>query len=249
LNLRATHLTFQETTAAQLSSLTSLQSLDLSDNPLRVPPVILGMDQLSSLNLNNTRITTCPVGIMDQPYMTMLDLRSNQIRRVPQAVMNQAIARDRVLLWNNPLSDEDTLQRLVTHREQTGINLWLSAPGPEYSQPVAWLNGVEAAQRSARLEVWQRLVVRPGGGRFLGTMNTLTLTADFQVNYLELQARVWRLLIEADASDELLKRLTRNAPIPAGALDNPIAVFTALESRAQLYRDWVALGQPIPIQQ
>jgi uncharacterized protein YjbI with pentapeptide repeats len=249
LNLRATQLTFEETTAAQLSSLTNLQSLDLSENPLRVPPVILGMDKLRSLNLNNTRITTCPIGVMDQPYLTILDLRNNGIRRVPQAVLNQAIARDRVLLWNNPLDDEDTLRRLVTHREQTGINLWLGAPGPAYSDPLAWLNGIEGTQRNARLEVWQRLALRPGGGRFLGTMNTLTLTADFRVNYLDLQTRVWRLLVDADASDELLERLTRNTPIPAGALDNPVAVFTALESRAQLYRDWAALGQPIPIQQ
>jgi len=249
LNLRATQLTFEETTAAQLSSLTNLQSLDLSENPLRVPPVILGMDKLRSLNLNNTRITTCPIGVMDQPYLTTLDLRNNGIRRVPLAVLNQAIARDRVLLWNNPLDDEDTLRRLVTHREQTGINLWLGAPGPAYSDPLAWLNGIEGTQRNARLEVWQRLALRPGGGRFLGTMNTLTLTADFRVNYLDLQTRVWRLLVDADASDELLERLTRNTPIPAGALDNPVAVFTALESRAQLYRDWAALGQPIPIQQ
>ena len=244
LNLRSTQLTFEQNTAAQLSQLVNLQSLDLSDNPLGVPPVVLGMDQLRSLKLNDTGIATCPVGIMEQPYMTTLDLSNNQIHRVPQAVLNQAIARDRVLLWNNPLTDEDTLQRLVTHREQTGINLWLSAPGPGYSDPATWLNGVEAAQRNVRLEVWRRLALRPGGGRFLGSMNTLSLTADFQVNYLDLQARVWRLLTDVDASDELWARLTLNPPMPAGAFDNPFAVFTALENRAQL----LALGQPIPIQ-
>ena len=247
LNLSSTELAFQENTAAQLSQLVNLQSLDLSYNPLGVPPVVLGMDQLRYLKLNDTGITTCPVGIMDQPYMTTLDLRNNQIRRVPQAVLNQAIARDRVLLWNNPLTDEDTLQRLVTHREQTGINLWLSAQGPGYSDPVAWFNGYEAAQRDARLQVWHRLALKPRGARFLGTMSALTLTADFRVNYLDLQTRVWRLLGEADASEELWGRLTLNPPMPAGAFDNPYAVFTALETRAQLYRDWVAMGQPIPI--
>lgn len=246
LNLRSTHLTFEEDTAAQLSQLVNLQTLDLSNNPLGVPPVVLGMNQLRTLRLNDTGISTCPVGVMNQPYMTLLDLRNNQIRRVPQAILDQAISRDRVLLWNNPLTDEDTLLRLVTHREQTGINLWLSAPGTDYSDPAAWLNGVEVAQRSARLEVWQRLALRQAGGRFLGTMNTLTLTADFRVNYLDLQARVWRLLTDADASNELWGRL-QNAPMPVGALDNPFAVFTALETRAQLYRDWVAVGQPIPI--
>lgn len=247
LNLRSTRLTFQENTAAQLSQLVNLQSLDLSENPLGVPPMVLGMNQLRMLKLNNTGITTCPVGVMEQPYLTTLDLRHNRIHRVPQAVLSQAIARDRVLLWNNPLTDEDTLQRLVRHREQTGINLWLSTPGPDYMQPSAWLHGIEEAQRDTRLQVWQRLALRPRGRRFLETVSSLALTADFRVDYPDLQARVWRLLTEADASQELWGRLTQDAPLPAGAFDNPFAAFTALEDRAKLYSDWVALGRPFPI--
>lgn len=247
LNLRATQLTFRENTAAQLSSLINLQTLDLSENPLGIPPVVLGMNQLRSLNLRDAGITTCPIGIMEQPYLTTLDLRNNLIRRVPPAVMNQAIARDRVLLWDNPLDDTDTLQRLVLHRQRTGINLWLSEPGNDYSDPANWLYGVGEGPRNFRLQIWQRLALRPGGGRFLGTMNTLTLTPDFQVNYLDLQARVWRLLTDANASQELWSRLTRNVPLPAGAFDNPLAVFTALEDRVRLYANWVALGRPFPV--
>jgi hypothetical protein len=246
LNLRATQLNFQENTAAQLSSLTHLQALDLSDNPLGGPPMVLGMDQLRSLSLSNTGISTCPVGIMDQPYLTTLDLRNNRIRRVPQAVLNQAITRDRVLLWSNPLDDEDTLQRLVMHRQRTGINLWLSAPMNDYGNPAIWLRGIEQGPRDTRLQIWQRLALRPGGGRFLGTINTLTLTADFRVDYLDVQSRVWRLLTEAEASQELWARLTRNVRPPAGAFDNPFAAFTTLEDRARLYADWVALGRPFP---
>ena len=249
LNLHATQLVFSERAASQLTDLTSLQSLDLSDNPLGVPPMVLGMNNLRRLNLRNTGISRCPVGIMHEPYLTSLDLRDNQITRVPQTVLNQAIARDRVLLWNNPLTDEDTLRRLITHREQTGINLWLSAVGPDYGDPAAWLNGTEAGLRDARLQIWQRLALKPRGGRFLGTMNTLTLTPDFQVNYLDLQARVWRMLTEADASEELWGRLARDVSMPEGDFDNPLAVFAVLENRMQLYRDWVALGQPIPIEQ
>ncbi|WP_433735455.1 dermonecrotic toxin domain-containing protein [Pseudomonas putida] len=246
LNLRSTHLTLQEHTAGQLSQLVNLQSLDLGNNPLGVPPVVIGMNQLRSLRLDDTQIASCPIGIMDQPYLDALDLSNNQIRRVPQAVLNQAIARDRVLLWNNPLTDEDTLQRLVSHRKRTGINSWLSAPGQDYSDPAAWLRGIEEGARDARLQIWQRLSQRPRGSRFLGTMNTLTLTADFQVDYLDLQARVWRLLTEADASQELWGRVTGNVPMPGGAFDNPMAVFSALEDRAKLYNNWVALGRPFP---
>jgi hypothetical protein len=88
-----------------------------------------------------------------------------------------------------------------------------------------------------------------GGRRFLGTIRALTLTADYRVNYLDLQARVWRLLGDADASQESWARITQDVPMPDGALDNPIAVLTALEERARLYNDWVALGRPFPIEQ
>ncbi|NUU36066.1 leucine-rich repeat domain-containing protein [Pseudomonas sp. C2B4] len=265
LNLRSTWLTFQkntvpepallgdeqvlalpENTAGQLSPLVNLQSLDLSDNPLVFPPVVMGMSQLRSLKLSNTDIKTCPVGIMDQPYLTTLDLQDNQIQRVPQSVLNQAIARDRVLLWRNPINDEDTLQRLVSHREQTGINLWLNTAGNNYGDPAAWLNGIEPALGNARLQIWQRLALKQRGGHFLGTINTLTLTPDFQVNYLDLQARVWRLLAEADASQELWGRLIQDVRLPGGSFDNPFAAFTALEDRARLYTHWVALGRPFP---
>src|SRR5688500_10963529 len=98
LNLKATGLVFTEETASQLSGLTRLQTLDLSENPLGVPPMLLGMNDLRRLNLSDTRITRCPIGIRDEPYMTSLDLRDNRITRVPPAVINQAVSVDRVLL-------------------------------------------------------------------------------------------------------------------------------------------------------
>nr|WP_322784172.1 leucine-rich repeat domain-containing protein [Pseudomonas sp. PCH199] len=247
LNLRSTRLTLREQTAGQLSQLVNLQSLDMSDNPLGVPPVVLGMNQLRSLRLNDTGITTCPVGIMDQPYLTALDLSNNQIRRVPQAVLNQAIARDRVLLRGNPLTDEDTLQRLIRHREQTGINLWLNSPGVSYSDPAVWLRDIAADQQEARLQIWHRLALKRSGLRFLGTINALTLTPDFLVGYLDLQARVWQLLNAADASVELWERLVQVVPRALASADNPFVVFTAMEDRASLYANWVAVGQPFPV--
>jgi hypothetical protein len=230
LNLRATELVFSESAASQLRDLTRLQSLDLSDNPLGVPPLVLGMNDLRQLNLRNTRISRCPIGIREEPYLTTLDLRDNQITRVPPAVINQAVADDRVLLLGNPLTDEDTLRRLVTHREQTGINLWLAAPGADYGSPMVWLKDCDAVLQQSRQALWQRLAGKPSGTRFLAVISRLSLTADFQVGYLSLQARVWRLLHEADVSEEMWSRLSRSS----GRFDHPVAAFGALEDRANL---------------
>jgi len=247
LNLRSTHLAFTEPMASRLSELKQLQRLDLSDNPLGIPPLIVGMKDLRWLSLRNTRITSCPIGIMDPPYMHLLDLRRNQITRVPPAILNQAITPERVLLQGNPLTDEDTLLRLVEHRQQTGINLWLGEPGPHYGDVDEWLQVADEEQRHARLLIWLRLEDKRFGSRFLRTINGLSLTADFRVNYLTLQARVWRLLGEADASEALWAQLARDVEVSEADADNPFAMFMALENRARLYRDWVSMGQPFPL--
>ncbi|MFS2068465.1 dermonecrotic toxin domain-containing protein [Pseudomonas sp. CT11-2] len=247
LNLRSTSLTFSQHSASQLTDLTHLQTLDLSNNSLDVPPLVLGMNDLRRLNLSNTRINTCPVGIMEQPYLTTLDLRNNRITRVPQGVLNQAIARDRVMLQGNPLTDEDTLLRLVDHRRRTGINLWLSEPGANYGNVIEWLREGDQGLREARQLVWQRLAVRPLGSRFLRIMDGMSLTADFRVDYLALQARVWRLLGDADASEALWTQLVQDIGGAEADPENPFVLFTALEDRARFYRDWEAMGRPFPI--
>lgn len=247
LNLKATFLKFRESTASQLRDLINLQSLDLSENPLGVSPVLLGMDELREVNLRSTEISTCPIGIRDEPYLTSLDLRDNRITRIPPAVLSQAVARDRVKLWGNPLTDEDTLRRLVDHRQRTGINLWLSTPGADYGNPVAWLREGDEALRQARRTIWQQLAVKPSGGRFLRVIDGLSLTADFQVDYLALQARVWRLLSEAQASDELWNWLNRTVESTEVDAENPLGMFMSLEDRTRLYRDWVAMGRPFPV--
>jgi hypothetical protein len=247
LNLKGTFLKFRENTASQLSDLLNLQSLDLSENPLSVSPVLLGMDNLREVNLRKTEISTCPIGIRDEPYLTSLDLRDNRITRVPSAVLSQAIVRGRVQLWGNPLTDEDTLRRLISHRQRTGINLWLNAPGPGYGNPEAWLQQGEEALQQVRRTIWQQLAVKPSGSRFLRLIDGLSLTADFQVEYMALQARVWQLLSEAQASDELWNWLNRAVESTEVDAENPLGIFMSLEDRARLYRDWVAMGRPFPV--
>ncbi|WP_339544531.1 dermonecrotic toxin domain-containing protein [Pseudomonas sp. RA_35y_Pfl2_P32] len=245
LNLRSTFLVLDERSAGQISDLRKLQRLDLSDNPLGIPPLVMGLNELQVLNLRGTGISRCPAGVAEQPYLSSLDLQDNQIHRVPQAILNQAVSRDRLGLWGNPLTDEDTLLRLVEHRERTGINLWLSQPGEGYGSAQPWLAEGDPTLQQARQSIWQRLAARPSGTSLLRVIDGLSLSADFQVDYLALQARVWQLLVEADASEELWGWLCQRIESMPGDPHNPFRLFGVLESRARLYRDWVALGRPI----
>ncbi|MGF0238493.1 dermonecrotic toxin domain-containing protein [Rhodococcus sp. IEGM1300] len=231
LNLSDTRLAFTEKSASGLCELHALRSLDLSENPLGVPPLLLGMNNLQRINLRNTGISRCPIGIMDEPYLSYLDLRDNLITRVPQSVFNQATVRGRVQLWGNPITDADTLRRLVTHRQQTGFNLWLSEPGPDYGLPTGWLNESTADERAAAQLIWQQLKDKPSGPRFLRVIDGLSLMADFRVDYLALKARVWRLLGEAHATPALWEQLSEDVEAAAGDADNPLAIFEMLEQR------------------
>ncbi|WP_330220788.1 leucine-rich repeat domain-containing protein [Pseudomonas frederiksbergensis] len=123
LNLKATRLVLTEETAGQLAELTRLQVLDLSENPLGVPPLLIQMTELRQLKLRGAGLRTCPIGILDRPYLESLDLRDNQITRVPEAVRMQSVVQGNLLLSGNPLTDVDSLQWIVAHRTQTGINL------------------------------------------------------------------------------------------------------------------------------
>lgn len=247
LNLKSTRLVLTERTAGQLSDLVHLQVLDLSDNPLGHPPLILGMTELRTLNLSDTGITRYPLGIPDEPQLELLDLSNNQLSRISAQVLAQAVARDRVQLRGNPITDEDSLRRIIAHREQTGINLWLSAPVADLNQPGVWLQRLPEAQVELKRLMWQRLEEKPGSIRFLRVFGGLSRTADFQVSYPVLQARIWRLLDEVDASDELWGLLSKDVALSALDAENPFTSFTRLEHKVRVYRDWVQMGRPIPI--
>jgi hypothetical protein len=45
----------------------------------------------------------------------------------------------------------------------------------------------------------------------------------------------------------LWRRLNQDVEVAEVDADNPVAIFKALEDRAKLYRDWVAMGRPFPL--
>jgi hypothetical protein len=247
LNLRSTGLNLKGARASQFQAFLDLRSLDLSNNPLDVPPVLLGVPNLRRLNLRNTGITSCPIGVAEQPYLDLLDLRDNRISRIPPAIMNQAIAGDHLLLSGNPILDEDTLLRLISHRQRTGINLWLARPGTDYGQLQPWLRDFSAEKRLAGQALWDQLTHTTSGTRLLRAVDGLMLTPDFMVFYQELQTRLWLLLIEAQDSRELLGRLGQYLENTVVDATNPMATLGNLLNRVQLYRDWERAGRPFPI--
>ncbi|MBU6957920.1 leucine Rich Repeat (LRR)-containing protein [Pseudomonas sp. CVAP len=237
LNLKATRLVLTEGTVGQLAELTRLQELDLSENPLGLSPAVFDMSELRQLNLRRAELRSCPVFTLDFHGLERLDLRDNQITRVPESVRKQSVVEGNVLLSGNPLTDVDSLRWIVAHRKQTGINLWMGSGIRGVARPNAWLTGLlpeQAAQQTAR---WERIFAKGGNGRFFDTLAALTRTADFLVDYAPLQQRVWRMVEEMDASQELCQHLFEGMEWSGFDGGDPFASFVRLEDRITLLKE------------
>ena len=100
LNLRNNQLRLDEQAAVSLGKLTKLKSIDLSENPLGRTPDFSAMSDLQTLNLSKTGLKRWPEGLQHQSRLKLVDLRGNDLREVPNAVLNppaeQLSARARI---------------------------------------------------------------------------------------------------------------------------------------------------------
>jgi Leucine-rich repeat (LRR) protein len=100
---------------AQFNGLTQLEQLNLANNPLDTLDVS-ALGQLTALNLNTTRLRTWPTGAENLPRLTWLDLRGNQLRSLPPAVLSDDGLILKTNLTGNPLSPEGEAALSAAHQ-------------------------------------------------------------------------------------------------------------------------------------
>jgi len=109
-------------TARSVSDLHTLEFLDLSNNPLGHAPDVSQLRQLSSLHLHDAQISELPAGVFRLPELQNLDLSRNQLRDIPQDLMEMLQTfHDESDLSNNPWSRQ-SLDLLRQYYLQTGID-------------------------------------------------------------------------------------------------------------------------------
>ena len=91
LDLSANNLELDAQSAAALSTLSRLQIVNLSQNPLKTSPDFSAMSGLTSLDLNSTGIDQWPTGLLGKTALAGLDLRNNHLTQVPQANINPCL--------------------------------------------------------------------------------------------------------------------------------------------------------------
>ena len=98
-------ITLTPQSQAVISSLSQLETLELSANTLTTTPDLSALLQLNELHLSNTGITELPADLFNMPNLRRANFADNQIEKLPSAVFNLDIdLADRLYLTNNPLS-------------------------------------------------------------------------------------------------------------------------------------------------
>ncbi|MNJ11094.1 putative E3 ubiquitin-protein ligase ipaH7.8 [compost metagenome] len=247
LSLQNNNLVINEASQSVLNRLTNLKFLQLENNPLGRPPALTHLPQILNLTLRNTGIHDWPAGVFELQRLLVLDLRDNQIARIPADVLEpsaQAARFDWVNavtnLSGNPL-DAQSLARLGSYRQRTGTTFGIrtgqragyvrvdASPAHASSR---WLVGVDAGQRAQITQYWGTLAAEPDSGDFFRLLDDLRNTADFQRGYAVLRERVWKVLAAANNSTRLRQELFEFVAHPHTCGDGTILVFSQLEVMA-----------------
>ncbi|NVZ93070.1 hypothetical protein HX819_11875 [Pseudomonas sp. D6002] len=92
-------------TSNQLADLHTLINLDLSHNPLGMPPRLGNLQQLTLLDLERTGINQVPPGLFSLRRINSADLSHNAIQHIDRSILEVPPHNFNAMLWDgNPLS-------------------------------------------------------------------------------------------------------------------------------------------------
>jgi Leucine-rich repeat (LRR) protein len=128
LTLNDCRISLDANSHAALSSMTRLRVLDLSENPLGLPPDVSRMAELRQLKLGNTGIAQVPTGLESRPHLTTARLERNRITELPPALFElPGEVSKKIDLTGNPLS-QATLERVKTYALENTGHMSVDAP-------------------------------------------------------------------------------------------------------------------------
>lgn len=130
LHLPRCTLTLSAESAASLTTLSNLEELDLSHNPLGQLPDFAALPRLSRLNLEKTELKAIPTSLLTPVERKRINLSDNQITQVPDTVFTLpprvTAAFD---LSRNPLS-RPVMARIKGYCQRTGEHFQADVPAP-----------------------------------------------------------------------------------------------------------------------
>ncbi|MDR7053469.1 Leucine-rich repeat (LRR) protein [Pseudomonas koreensis] len=260
LSLESNQIVLTADTASVLASRTTLRALELQGNrQLGIVPDLSQIVDLRSISLADTGIDTFPSGLVHQPLLDTIELSSNRITEIPDAIIappNDQLANTVRInnitdISNNPLS-EATITRLVRYNNRltaagtplTGARNLIDTASNRRPQPfrlttadpiVRWTAGLTDNQVVTRTLQWQTLRDQP---RSHGLFNTLERLLDTTTGHQALQGRVWRLIdsiTENTPQSERLRKEIFDRAGEAACCDRAAFTFANLEVLSMMH--------------
>lgn len=233
LTLTANRIRMTASNRQVLATLSRLQSLNLSHNPLRNLELQFEQpSQLRHLCLGYCGLTRVPEGLEGCEYLEFADLSDNQISDIPAPLMQMPWAfRARINLNHNPLS-------VMAREAFFGIDqhgVVVRQPRPIGQESEAWLGALPATDRASRSALWWRVRSQEGSAGLFELLGALTETSDFTQAREYVQAQVWRLLEALDQDQALQRQLFVSAVEPRGCVDSVAERFSRLQIEMMVF--------------
>ena len=230
---------------ALLGKLTTLESLDLSGNPLGAAPSIDTLPKLRSLRLDRTGLVDIPRALVNRRSLEFLGLAGNRFTSIPRTLD----LRWGLDLSANPFDDLNTLQRLFAFRQETGFELWIDTSAAPLNQPDDWVRGLLEPDAVARTALWQKVAAQERGADpripgYLSRFARMSMTLDYRVGYEGLRNRLWVFLKRVAYADEPLRIRLRGINQDLAQTENPRVLLESLEQGILNY-DALRQGHPM----
>lgn len=219
-----------------LSSLSTLEMLNLNDNLLGALLDLRNLPALRRVYLRRTWIAVWPEGLVSRPLLELADLRENQIVDIPELVYQAPASVTRnISLPGNPLSPASRL-RLARYALQGGSSMGINSEQlmSEAAAFEFWTAGITSHELNRRELLWNTLRTDSASDDFFTVLSRLTASADAQRVRQDLSRRVWEMIEVANENETLRRVLMDVAAAPRSCIDSVAIVFSEMEVQMEL---------------
>lgn len=237
LSLNDNRLVLTEHTLRKLADLRGLHTLSLAGNRLGATLDVRKMLDLQGLFLGHTHATELPLGLARLPYLDMVDLRGNEIRKLPEWLFDapRRLART-INLRHNPLSSESA-DKLKTYRDKTGEGMgYLDNDVGVINEQIArdlWMPKSTETHFVRDNHAWLALKNQPASDGFFRLLAEVGSTADSRFVHEDMTRRVWNV-IEATGRDAALRDRLLSMAVQSNCADSAATIFSQLEVAVEI---------------
>lgn len=247
LHLPGNQIVMNAQASRVLTRLTRLKFLNLSDNPLFLPPDVSRMNDLEHLLLRHTNIDRWPEGVSGLRNLQRVDLRNNRISTIPELVYSGPPSINRVThLHDNPMLSAEGVRRLQHYERETGINFGIDTQSrrrlhaPRRTESLQecdhWIEVIPTEQRAQKEQQWKLLYHHQGSEDFFKLLGDLSVTAEYREARSDLSSRVWEVLDAASRYKDLREELFVSASHPQTCSDGAELIFSDMEVKVLVNR-------------